>query len=126
MARFCTNCGKKLPVFAGLGGQTLCKGCRAACEYELSATRKEILRTKDFTEEQLKLLAKHGRESLLRLYGMIYEQFEADKELEQKEIETLRRMQRAFGLTDDEVSYNERIRPYVYVNTIRRGASCLP
>lgn len=128
MAKYCQRCGKKLPFFAS---GPLCKDCeralsaklarvKAELSAELDKTEKEILATKSFTEQQMELLKKQDKRSLIELYSRIYDRFEADKELEEEEIETLRKMQEAFGLTNEDIKFDDRIRPYIYVNTIRK------
>jgi hypothetical protein len=128
MAKLCKNCGKKLSFFTS---GTLCKECKTAQEAErsiieaeqsaqLSQIEKEILTTKNVTEQQLELLRKQDKQSLLKLYSRLYDQFEADKEFEEEEIETLRKIQEAFSLTDEDIKFDERIRPYIYVNMIKK------
>lgn len=128
MAKFCQKCGKKLPLFAS---GVLCRDCEisykaelARIEAELAAqldkAEKEIIATKDVTEQQLELLKKQDKNSLLNLYSKIYDQFESDKELEEEEINALRKIQEAFNLTNEDVKFDERVRPYIYVNTIRK------
>jgi hypothetical protein len=128
MAKLCKNCGKKLSFFTS---GTLCKECKTAQEAErsiieaeqsaqLSQIEKEILTTKNVTEQQLELLRKQDKQSLLKLYSILYDQFEADKEFEEEEIETLRKIQEAFSLTDEDIKFDERIRPYIYVNMIKK------
>lgn len=120
IAKFCNNCGKKLSFFTSFSSETLCKECKLIYESELSKAEKEILATKNFTDQQLELHKKHEKQSLLKLYSSVYNQFEADKELEEVEIETLRKMQEAFGLTNEDIKFDERIRPYIFVNMIRK------
>lgn len=128
MAKFCKNCGKKLSFFTS---DMLCKDCKLAYEAKLSKIKaelsvelaqieKEILETKNITKQQLQLLKKQDKESLLKLYYRVYKGFEDDKELEEGEIETLRKIQEEFDLTDEDVKFDERIRPYIYVNMIRK------
>jgi len=117
MAKLCENCGKKLSFFTS---ETLCKECKIAYESELSKVEKEILAIKKVTEQQLELLRKQDKQSLLKLYSRLYDQFEADKELEEEEIETLGKIQEAFSLTNEDIKFDERIRPYIYVNMIKK------
>ncbi len=128
MAKFCQDCGKKLSFFAG---GTLCRDCEAARKAELSRVQaelsaelskveKEILTSEDITEQQVGLLKKQDRNSLLDLYSKIYDQFIGDKELEEQEIKTLQKIQEAFNLTNEDVEFAPRVRPYIYVNTIRK------
>jgi len=116
MAKICKECGKKLPFFSK--GE-FCKECKQALESELSIIEKEIIGTKDVTDQQLELLKKQNKDKIINLYSKIYEAFEADKELEDKEIETLQKIQEKFGLTNEEVNFNDRIRPYAYASVIR-------
>ena len=115
--KLCENCGKKLPFF---NSETLCMECKTACESELSKVEKEILAIKKVTEQQLELLKKQDKQSLLKLYSRLYNQFEADKELEEQEIETLQKIQKALSLTNEDIKFDERIRPYIYVNAIKK------
>lgn len=121
MAKFCQRCGKKLSIFSR---GVLCRECEMALKAELSSelykTEKEILETRDVTEGQLELLKKQDKDSLLKLYSNVYDQFASDKELEEKEIKTLQKIQEAFKLTNEDVKFDERVRPYIYVNTIRK------
>jgi len=85
MAKFCQKCGKKLSFFAS---GVLCRDCEisnkaelARIEAELAAqldkAEKEIIATKDVTEQQLELLKKQDKNSLINLYSKIYDQFES-------------------------------------------------
>lgn len=120
MAKFCKNCGKKLSIFTTFTSETLCKDCKTTFEIELSKVEEEILATKNLTKQQLELLKKQNKQSGLKLYSKIYEQFEADKELDEVEIETLQKIQEALSLTNEDIKFDERIRPYLYVNMIRK------
>jgi hypothetical protein len=126
--KLCKNCGKNLSFFTS---ETLCKECKiayetlskerkVAYESELLKVEKEILAIKKVTEQQLELLRKQDEQSLLKLYSRLYDQFETDKELEEQEIETLQKIQEAFSLTNEDIKFDERIRPYIYVNAIKK------
>ena len=128
MAKFCQICGKKLSLFASV---TLCKECEAAQEAEianketeliaeLGNVQGEILENKDITEQQIELLRKQDKESLIDLYSEVYEAFEADDELDEREINTLKKIQDAFSLSNDDVDFDDRVRPYIYVYSIKK------
>lgn len=128
MAKFCQTCGKKLSFLAS---GTLCKECKAAQEAEiakrktelateLSNIQGEIVRNKDITEQQIELLKKQDKKTLINLYSKVYEAFEANKELDESEINTLKKIQDAFDLSNDDVNFDERVRPYVYVYSIKK------
>lgn len=87
---------------------------------QLSRIEKEILATRKVTKGQLELLRKQDKQSLLKLYSRLYEQFEADKELEEEELEILQKIQEEFSLTNEDIKFDERIRPYIYVNIIKK------
>jgi hypothetical protein len=126
--KLCKNCGKKLSFFTSetlckkckIAYETLCKERKVAYESELLKVEKEILAIKKVTEQQLELLKKQDKQSLLKLYSRLYDQFEADKELEEQEIGILQKIQEAFSLTNDDIKFDERIRPYIYVNSIKK------
>lgn len=131
MAKYCQNCGKKLGLFAG---GTLCKECKAAQEAEvalkeaelyaeLEKVLKEITDSKDITEGQIALLKGKDKESLIGLYSEVYGAFEADKELDETEISTLKKIQDAFDLSDDDVDFDELVRPYIYVSSVRKDGT---
>ena len=127
MARSCRICGRKLPLFSSAA---ICKECRAAREAdtarrraqlatELGSIRREIVKNRHITEEQIQLLKKQRRRSLVSLYSKVYEQFESDRELDEGEIDTLRTIQEAFGLSNEDVDFDNRVRPYIYVYSIK-------
>ena len=120
LAKFCKNCGKKLPLLTSLTSEILCKDCKIAYESELSKVEDEILAKKNVTGQQLELLKKHDKQSLLKLYLGIYERFEDDKELEDEEIKTLQKIQDTFNLTNEDIKFDERVRPYIFVNMIKK------
>ncbi len=128
MARFCQKCGKKLGFF---NSGPLCKECKAAQEAEaamkelelqreLQSVQGEIVKNKDVTEQQIQVLRKQDKESLIDLYSEVYEAFEADNELDEIEINTLKKIQDAFGLTNDDVDFDDLVRPYIYVHSVRK------
>lgn len=128
MAKFCQICGKKLSLFSG---KTICKECKVAQEAEiakkeaelsaeLSNMQSEILNTKNMTEQQIESLRKQSKDSLINLYSKLYEEFEADQELEEDEINTLKKIQDAFNLSNEDVNFDDRVRPYIYVNAVRK------
>lgn len=89
-------------------------------ESELTKVEQEILITKTVNEQQLEILKGLDRESSLQLYSRIYKQFESDKELEEQELDTLLSIQKALGLTNKDIKYDERIKPYIYVLAIKK------
>lgn len=128
MAKFCQICGKKLSLFSG---GTICKECKvdqeaevakkkAELSTELSNIQGEIVKNKDITEQQIELLKKQDKKSLINLYSKVYEKFEANKELDESEINTLKKIQDAFNLSNEEVNFDDRVRPYIYVYSVKK------
>ncbi len=128
MAKFCDICGKKLSLFSG---GTICKECKVAQEAEvakkiaglsteLSNMQGEILNTKDISERQIELLKKQDKQSLINLYSKTYEEFESNKELDESEINTLKKIQDAFNLSNEDVNFDDRVKPYIYVYSLKK------
>ena len=131
MAKHCQVCGKKLGFFAG---GTICKECEAAqeaamalkqaeAEAELKGIQDDIVATKDVTDEQIALLQNRNTQTLVSLYLGVYESFEANKELDESEIDTLKKLQDAFKLSNDEVGFDDRVKPYVYVHSVKKDGT---
>jgi hypothetical protein len=127
MSKSCQTCGKKLAL---LSWGTMCKECKAACEADIAKKeaeianeynhiQSEIIINKDITEQQVDLLRKHNKKELVGLYSKVYEEYVLNKELDSEEINTLKKVQDAFNLSDDDVGFNERVRPYIYVYSIK-------
>jgi len=57
---------------------------------------------------------------VINLYTKLYEDFEADNELEETEINTLKKVQDAFELSNEDVGFDDRVRPYIYVYAIKK------
>lgn len=137
MVMNCEKCGKKLPFLTIFSN--LCNECKKIIESELKiaeqkaeieareATSKlidigeKIISTKEITEEQKALLIKQDKSSALQIYSNIYNRFEADKELDGAEIKTLQIVQETLGLIDEDVRYDELLRPYIYAYAIKNN-----
>lgn len=128
MAKFCQKCGKKLSLFYR---KVLCQDCEKANKAELEKieaerrnelkkAEEEILGSKDISENLLEILKNHDKNSLINLYMKVYTEFESDKELEENEIGVLEKIQTAFNLSNEDVRFNDLVRPYIYVNSIRK------
>lgn len=131
MAKHCQVCGKKLGFFAG---GTVCKECKAAQEAEialkqaeataaLQRIQNEIVDRKDITDEQIALLDSRDTQTLVGLYLGVYEAFEANKELDEDEINTLKKVQDAFQLSNEAVSFDDRVKPYIYVHSVKKDGT---
>lgn len=85
----------------------------------LISIEESIYKRHTVTKEQLQILKKYGRGTLLNIYFRLYKRFTSIKEPDEHDIAILMGIQRAFGLRDNEARVEEFIRPYVYVNTVR-------
>jgi len=108
MANSCEICKTKLP---GHTRGTICRKCW------LRKTQNEIITTKTITEEQIKLLKRESKGLLSYLYSNVYEAFGPDKKLGQGEIYILNEIQNAFGLSNKDVRYKERIGQHINSST---------
>ncbi|MFV9678037.1 MAG: hypothetical protein ACNYVW_10370 [Methanosarcinales archaeon] len=97
MAKNCERCGKKLSLFSL---DNLCKECKSAVETEIAKVENEIIENKAVSDQQLEILKQQKKGSLIKRYFRIYNQFESDKELDEAEIEILKKIQGAFNLTN--------------------------
>ncbi|NQE05746.1 hypothetical protein C5S32_07740 [ANME-1 cluster archaeon GoMg1] len=68
-------------------------------EAEIAKVETEIIENNAVSYQQLEFLKQQKKGSLIKQYFRIYNQFETDKELEEAEIETLKKIQEAFNLT---------------------------
>ena len=123
MANFCTNCGKKFSFMERHDNNTLCSECRKtrinARQAQLDNLEQAIAASRTTTPEQLTLLKTYDHKKVLDLYYRLYNTFVADKELDERDIATLDDVQQAGGLSNQEVRFEELIRPYSYVSAIR-------
>jgi len=87
---------------------------------ELQSVQSEIVKNKDITQQQIEVLRQQDKESLIDLYSEVYEAFEANNELDEMEINTLKKIQDAFGLTNEDVDFDDQVRPYIYVHTVKK------
>jgi len=108
----------------------LCNECRVALDNkrraelternaQLARVERSIKVTRACTSQQFELLRTYDHKTLLDLYFRLYNQFVSEKELDEHDIAFLRNIQRATGLTDTEIHFEELVKPYYYVNSIR-------
>lgn len=131
MAKSCQSCGKKLSLFSNM---TQCKECRAAKEAEITKKKEEIsaelreiqrdiVKQKDINEKQIEFMKKLDKSSRISIYSKVYEIFESNNELDESEISTLEKIQDAFSLSNDDVSFFDRVMPYTYYNSAKKGGT---
>ncbi len=134
MASNCVKCGKKIPFFGRLANQDVCGDCileeqesqkrsKIAAKEALVAKRNafidEIIESKTISKEQSDFFQTQNKSSLIDAYSKIFSHFESDNELDEDEICTLKSIQSSFGLSNDDVKYEERLLPYQYLLSIR-------
>jgi len=115
----CRICGKRLPLF--FYKDTVCKECRVQLQKELAEIKDSIVNTREVTDQQLDILSRQDKQDLLELYNYLFSEFTRDKDLDDTEMQILRKIQTKFGFSDEEVKFDERIKPYIYVNAIKNG-----
>ena len=90
-----------------------------AREKDLARVEASIKSSHKSTAGQLELLKTYDHKTLLALYYRLYNQFASEKELDWRDIAVLRDIQQAARLNEQEVRFEELIRPYYYVKAIR-------
>jgi hypothetical protein len=116
VAKQCAVCGKPLSF---LSRGDLCSACRKTIKAATKEMKAEVLLTGCLQDKHLDLLKRLDKEDALKLYDQLYEKFTADRELEDRENETLQKLQKAAALSDAEVRYNDKVLPYVYASFIK-------
>jgi hypothetical protein len=130
MAKVCKRCGKKLSFFESIGSEQLCKECKKAIEEELKEKKRiryenrisigdEIIKNFDIKKEQIEFLNEYSKDEILNTFDYIYINFTEKKELSEKELNTLDKFADSFNLTKEDIKFNEKIRPYIFIYNIK-------
>ncbi|MCL5072426.1 MAG: hypothetical protein M1308_16275 [Actinobacteria bacterium] len=123
MAKLCKECGKKLPLFSST---SLCKECDKLLDSKYAEIKNNILKSFDLKEKQADFLKNtFEKESLLDFYHDIYNMLLLNKELGGNEIEFLAKIKNSLNLSDEDVDFNRRVKPYIYIDFIK-GKNELP
>lgn len=80
---------------------------------ELTAIGNDIVSVKSVTDQQIESLKKYDKKLLVNLYNDIYSKLSI-KELEEGDIELLLKIQKELNLSNEDIRFNELIRPHVY------------
>lgn len=115
----CSKCGKDLGIFSFFSKANICKECEKELQQQLLSIQQEIIGSKSVSNEQIQILRKYDKKSLIDTFLNIYNELIKDKELEEKEIKALETYQNELSLTNEDIQYEDRIRPYIYVNKVR-------
>jgi len=113
MARYCIMCGAKLSIFKK---DNLCDSCKHKLE-------QSIIRTRELTQEQYKILSdfSKNKSSKISFFNKIYKQLEKIGGIQETEIDLLQKIQEALNLTNEDIDFDNKIRPYIYVISISKG-----
>jgi len=128
MAKLCSECGNQLSFLRGLS-HSICQECEdkkrdedvklmAARDAEKERIKNEIIHDKAITDAQIETLKIYDRNQLVLLYDEIFNQYEING-LEKDEISALAKMQNALSLTDDDIKFEEKILPHIFVYSIK-------
>lgn len=117
MAKICKECGKKLPLFSH---SLICKECNKLIDKKYVEIKNDALKNFVLKEEQANYLKdKFGKDALLVFYNEIYNKLLSEKEIRRNEIEFLVKIKDSLILSDEDIGFNERIKPYVYIDIIK-------
>jgi len=86
---------------------------------QLAPVEQLIKKAHAFTPEHLELLKTYPQSEVCDLYGRLYDHFVKDRELDEQDLQTLLSLQQATGLSDTEIRFENLVKPYYYVNSIR-------
>jgi hypothetical protein len=117
MAKICKECGKNLPLFAT---SFLCKDCSKLFDEKYTEIKNGVLKNFDIKEEQANYLKdKFGKDARLNFFNEIYNTLASEKELKRNELEFLVKIKDSLALSDKDIGFNEKIKPYIYVDFIK-------
>lgn len=116
MAKTCQMCESKISF---LSRNDICDNCRPSYSQWLQIMAK-IDNLRSMPDSELSKLLTFGRKPLIKLYSKLYTELTRDNELDNSELDLLDRVQSAFGLSKQEIDYNDNVLPYVYVSHVRK------
>jgi hypothetical protein len=117
MAKICKECGKKLPSFSK---SFICKDCSKLIDEKYEEIKKDVLKNFDLKEEQASFLKdKFEKGVLLDFYNEIYNKLLSGREIGRNEIEFLAEIRDSLSLSNEDIGFDERIKPYIYINFIK-------
>jgi len=130
MAKVCKRCNTKLSFFEGMGSELLCKDCKKIIEEEIKERKRirhekrvsigeEIVKSTDITKEQIEILKDYKKEAILDTFNYIYSQYIENKELSKQEFDALDKFADSFNLTKEDIGFDEKIRPYIFIYNIK-------
>ncbi len=117
----CVRCGKRMSFWAYFLGKSICNDCLNKEKLVLYQIEEQIKSHRNFAfqTEQIEFVKRQSKSYRVNLYMMLYKIYEEDHELTEEEIAELKKMQDALELTDEDVRYDDLIRPYLFIRYIR-------
>ncbi|GAC1403570.1 MAG: hypothetical protein NVSMB52_17520 [Chloroflexota bacterium] len=129
MARYCGNCGRKLPFFHSSSQ------CSEGQNAEATATQQRLDRERVLVEESVtqivtmkpqtieEIRVPNGLSETIRrqLYDRVYSSFNTGDGLGEDEVGTLHQLVIALGLSWDVVRFEDTVLPYLYAGKISQG-----
>jgi len=123
MAKICKDCSKKLPKFSH---SLVCEDCGKLITEKYEEIKNETLANLDLTEEHVNYLKdKFDKDKLQNFYNEIYSKLLSEKDIKKNEIEFFLKIKNSLNLSAEDIGFDERIKPYIYVNFIK-GKNELP
>ena len=117
MAKICKECSKKLPLFSH---SLVCEDCNKLINEKFLQIKNDVLKNFDLKEEQANFLKdKFEKGMLLDFYNEIYNKLLSEEEIRRNEIEFLAKIKDSLNLSVEDIGFDERIKPYIYVNFIK-------
>ena len=123
MAKICKECSRKLPLSSK---SLLCNDCNKLITEKFEEIKNDTLKNFDLTEEHAGYLKdKFEKDMLINFYNGIYSKLQSENDIRKNEIEFLVKIKNSLNLSVEDIDFDERIKPYIYVNFIK-GKNELP
>ena len=117
MAKICKECSKKLPLFSH---SLVCDDCNKQINEKFLQVKNDALKNFDLKEKEANFLKdKFDKSILLDFYNEIYSKLLSQKEIGRNEIEFLLKIKDRLNLLNEDIGFDERIKPYIYVYFIK-------
>ena len=117
MAKICKECSRKLPQFSH---SLVCEDCSKIITEKYEEIKNETLEKFVFDEKQAGYLKdKFEKDRLIKFYDEIYSKLISGKDIRKNEIELLLKIKDSLGLSVEDIGFDERIKPYIYINFIK-------
>lgn len=126
MLKKCERCGTRLPWGSIFRSVSLCEGCekKESAKEEERLQLVQSLELSLVTNENIDNEVEQNLQSLdkntgLTLYNNLFSRYEMDDELSVRQINVLKRLQVIFAFSNEEVCYDSKLKPYIYLHCIR-------